>query len=54
MHKSAQKTTKALTFTDGKAEFESDKIILDTFAIADKAEGGACRGWVRVRRFLGR
>ena len=39
VHKSAQKTTKALTFTDGKAEFESDKIILDTFAIADKAEG---------------
>lgn len=24
---------------EGKAEFESDKIILDTFAIADKAEG---------------
>ncbi len=39
VHKSAQKTTKALTFTDGKAEFESSDIILDTFAIADKAEG---------------
>ena len=30
VHKSAQKTTKALTFTDGKAEFESDKIIFST------------------------
>lgn len=35
----AEATTKSLTFVNGKASFASDKIILDTFAIADKAEG---------------
>ena len=38
-HKAAEKTTKELSFTNNRAEFESDTIILDTFAIADKAEG---------------
>ena len=38
-HKSAEKTTKELAFTNNRAEFESSEIILDTFAIADKAEG---------------
>lgn len=37
-HKKAEKTTKELTFSNQRAEFESDDIILDTFAIADKAE----------------
>lgn len=39
VHKSAAKTTKDLTFTNQRAEFESSDIILDTFAIADMAEG---------------
>lgn len=41
MSASATKTDKTvtLTFVNGRAEFISDKIILDTFAIADKAEG---------------
>ena len=38
-HKAAEKTTKELSFTNQRAEFESDDIILDTFAIADKVEG---------------
>lgn len=38
-HKKAEKTTTELTFTNQRAEFESDDIILDTFAIADKVEG---------------
>ena len=38
-HKAAEKTTTELTFTNKRAEFESADIILDTFAIADKAEG---------------
>jgi len=39
VHKAAEKTTKELSFTNKRAEFESSDIILDTFAIADKAEG---------------
>ena len=38
-HRSAEKTTKELSFTNKRTEFESSDIILDTFAIADKAEG---------------
>lgn len=38
-HKKAEKTTKELSFVNQRAEFESTDIILDTFAIADKAEG---------------
>ena len=38
-HKAAEKTTKELSFTNQRAEFESSDIILDTFAIADKVEG---------------
>lgn len=38
-HKTAEKTTKELSFVNQRAEFESSDIILDTFAIADKAEG---------------
>ena len=34
-----EKGTQALTFANKRAEFVSDTIILDTFAIADKAEG---------------
>lgn len=39
VHKDAEKTTKTLNFKNNWTEFESDDIILDTFAIADKAEG---------------
>lgn len=39
VHKAAEKTTTELTFSNKRAEFESDDIILDTFAIADKVEG---------------
>lgn len=39
VHKAAEKTNKELNFTNQRAEFESSDIILDTFAIADKAEG---------------
>ena len=39
VHKAAEKTTTELTFSNQRAEFESDDIILDTFAIADKVEG---------------
>lgn len=38
-HKAAEKTTKELNFVNQRAEFESSDIILDTFAIADMAEG---------------
>lgn len=38
-HKKKEKTTKELSFSNKRAEFESSDIILDTFAIADKAEG---------------
>lgn len=38
-HKKAEQTTKELTFTNNRAEFESSVIILDTFTIADKVEG---------------
>jgi phage tail sheath protein FI len=37
--KAETKTTKELTFANQRAEFESDDIILDTFAIEDMAEG---------------
>lgn len=39
VHRDTDKTTKTLTFKNNRAEFESADIILDTFAIADKAEG---------------
>lgn len=39
VHKAETQTTKALTFVNGRAEFVSDTIILDTFAILDKVEG---------------
>jgi len=39
VHKTEEKTTRALSFSNGRAEFESSTIILDTFAIADKVEG---------------
>ncbi len=39
VHRKAEATTKTLTFVNGQASFASDTIILDTFAIADKAEG---------------
>lgn len=38
-HRKSSATTKSLVFTNGKSNFVSDTIILDTFAIADKAEG---------------
>lgn len=38
-HRAAEKTTKELSFSNQRAEFESSDIILDTFAIADKVEG---------------
>ena len=38
-HKAAEKTTKELSFSNKRAEFESSDIILDTFAIADMVEG---------------
>lgn len=38
-HKSAEKTNKELNFSNQRAEFEADDIILDSFAIADKVEG---------------
>lgn len=37
--KAVEKTNKELTFTNKRAEFESQDIILDSFAIADKVEG---------------
>ena len=39
VHKGTTAATQTLTFTNGRAEFTSDSIILDTFAIADMAEG---------------
>lgn len=38
-HVASQQKTVSLTFAKGKAKIKSDKIILDTFAIADKLEG---------------
>lgn len=38
-HKSAEATEKQLTFSNGRVEFVSTDIILDSLAIADKAEG---------------
>lgn len=38
-HKKSVQSTKQLTFVNGRAEFVSDTIILDSFAIADKVEG---------------
>jgi len=38
-HKAKDKTTQDLSFVNQRAEFDSATIILDTFAIADKAEG---------------
>lgn len=38
-HKATETTTQTLTFANKRAEFVSDDIILDTFAIADMAEG---------------
>lgn len=38
-HKKAAQTEKQLTFVNGRAEFISDTIILDTFAMAEKHEG---------------
>lgn len=38
-HKKGEATTQTLTFVNGQASFASDTIILDTLAIADKAEG---------------
>lgn len=38
-HKKSQATTKELTFVAGRAYIDSDTIILDTLAIADKVEG---------------
>lgn len=39
VHRKAEPVTKALTFVNGRAEFIDHDIILDTFALADKAEG---------------
>lgn len=39
VHRDTEKATKTLTFKNNRAEFESSDIILDTFAIADMAEG---------------
>ena len=38
-HKKSVQSTKQLTFVNSRAEFVSDTIILDSFAIADKVEG---------------
>lgn len=39
VHKKSTETTAALTFVNGRAEFLSDTIILDTFGLSDKEEG---------------
>lgn len=39
VHKKTSDTTKSLTFTGGRAEFVSDKIILDTLTLPDLVEG---------------
>lgn len=36
IHKKAEKTTKQIAFTNGRAEFASDTIILDSIALAEK------------------
>lgn len=38
-HKKEQQKTQEITFVNGKAEIESDTIILDTLVLADKVEG---------------
>jgi hypothetical protein len=38
-HRASAQITRELTFVNKRAEFESSAIILDTFAITDKAEG---------------
>ena len=38
-HKNPQSKTETLTFVNGQAKITSDKIIIDTLALADKAEG---------------
>lgn len=38
-HKKEEKKTETLSFVNGQAKIKSDTIILDTLAIADKAEG---------------
>ena len=38
-HRKQAQVTKSLTFTNGRAYIESDTIILDTFALANKVEG---------------
>ena len=59
-HRAASKTTKSLTFVNGKAEFKDSSIILDTFAIADKVEGidyevsySFAKGTVQVKMLTG-
>lgn len=39
VHRKAAATTKTLTFTNGRTEFSSSTIILDTFVLANKVEG---------------
>lgn len=39
VHRAAEATTLTLNFVNGSASFESEDIILDTLALADKAEG---------------
>ncbi len=36
IHKKSEKTTKQIAFTNGRAEFKTDTIILDSIALADK------------------
>lgn len=43
-HRKKAATTKALTFTGGRAEFASDKIILDTLTIAKNDSGNYVEG----------
>ena len=39
VHRKSTQTTKTLTFNNGRAYIETDTIILDTLALADKTEG---------------
>ena len=39
IHKKTASTQKSITFVNGRATFDSDTIILDTFVLADKVEG---------------
>lgn len=39
VHRASEATTVTLNFVNGSASFESENIILDTLALADKAEG---------------